>query len=384
MNFVEKIKIRPNNELIGRFKELCNNSRFIYNWLLGYCLKNKCNPMDALNKYRTLVKDGSLYDQKTGVVYNDNFLKSLKNTPSQISDIATGNLKQAFKTSKKSKIPSFKSKYKSKMAFTIHKKTDSTFRLEDGFLKITKIAAFKLDLSKLRFINSETDIKRITISESTYGWYISILIDIPDDQFVIKDNNTSIVGIDWGIKRFATDSDGYYYSFKDHPAYKVYKSLEKKLKHLQSILGKKRDKNKSWKLSKKYRLLKFKIKQVYERMANIRKDFLHETSKSYIEEYGTIVIENLKPSNLLKNHKLARSIAEGMFYTWKVFLTYKSALYGRDLIIVNPMNTSQTCNHCGTILKEKLKLSNRIFKCNHCGLKEDRDVNAAKNILSLA
>jgi putative transposase len=103
-----------------------------------------------------------------------------------------------------------------------------------------------------------------------------------------------------------------------------------------------------------------------------------------MNKYGTIVIEDLKPRNLLKNHKLARVISEGMFYTWKVLLQYKSKFYGRELIIINPTNTSQTCNVCGTKLSKKLKLNQRIFKCSKCNHEEDRDINAAKNILKLA
>jgi putative transposase len=119
-------------------------------------------------------------------------------------------------------------------------------------------------------------------------------------------------------------------------------------------------------------------------LANIRKDFLHGVSKAYVLEYYTIVIENLKISNLLKNHKLARSIAQAMFYTWKTLLEYKCTMYGRKLIIVNPRNTSQTCSNCGTKLKEKLQLKDRTFRCPECSYAEDRDVNAARNILALA
>ena len=99
--------------------------------------------------------------------------------------------------------------------------------------------------------------------------------------------------------------------------------------------------------------------------------------------YQSISIEDLKPSNMLKNHKLARVIAEGMFYTWKILLKYKSEWYGRDFFLKNPRNTSQTCSCCGTILSSKMKLSQGIFICENplCSLSIDRDYNAAINIL---
>jgi len=132
--------------------------------------------------------------------------------------------------------------------------------------------------------------------------------------------------------------------------------------------------------------LRIKIAYVFEKLANIRRNFLHHVSKYYLTNYDRVVIEDLKPSNMLKNHKLARSIAENMFYTWKVMLQYKSLWYGKELIIINPRNTSQTCSACGNIKQneEKLMLNEKIYKCNSCGLELDRDYNAALNILSLA
>ena len=85
---------------------------------------------------------------------------------------------------------------------------------------------------------------------------------------------------------------------------------------------------------------------------------------------------------MLKNHKLARAISESMFYTWKVMLKYKADRAGVKLNIVDPRNTSQTCSCCKTIRPVKLTLSEREFSCGHCGYREDRDVNAAINILN--
>jgi putative transposase len=384
MNYVIKTKIRyPSQVLLESLNLNSNIARFTYNWLLGYCLANKCKPKEARDEFRKLVKNKSVYNAKTGEIYDDSFQEMLKSTPSQITDMESDKLAQAFKTVKKSKVLSFRSKHKSKQSFTLNKKNDSNFKLsKDGHLSIVKTGTIKLNLEKLRLSLLDYDIQRITITESSYGWYISILIRIPDDIFLLPNNDTKI-GIDWGIKAFASDSDGNQFRIPDQEWYKCYIKLYNRLKHLQSILGKKRNRNKEWKNSKKYKNLKFKIKSLYEHLANIRKDFLHTVSKYYVTNYGSINIEDLRPSNLLKNHKLARMIAEGMFYTWKVILTYKCLWYGRVLNIINPSNTSQICNKCGTKLKTKLKLSQRVFKCT-CGHKEDRDINAAKNILALA
>ena len=107
-------------------------------------------------------------------------------------------------------------------------------------------------------------------------------------------------------------------------------------------------------------------------------------SKYYVVNYDNIVIEDLKPMNMLKNHKLARVISQSMFYTWKVMLTYKCNFYGKMLHLVDPKHTSQTCSCCGNQLQSKLSLSNRLFKCEDCDLEIDRDLNAAINILNKA
>ena len=153
------------------------------------------------------------------------------------------------------------------------------------------------------------------------------------------------------------------------------------------MLANKRNKNKKYYSSNRYMKLKNKISWIYERMANIRMDFLHHVTKIYLHEYDTIVIEDLKPSNMMKNHKLARSIAESMFYAWKTILQYKAKYYGKEVILINPKNTSQTCSSCGEVKSRannnKLKLSEKVFKCEYCNLEIDRDYNAALNILKL-
>lgn len=184
------------------------------------------------------------------------------------------------------------------------------------------------------------------------------------------------------MSKFATDSDGNYVSFKEFKGYSNYVKLEKRLKQLQRIQSKKRLFNSQWKSSNRYKKLKHKISYIYEKLANIRKDFIHHITKLYLSEYDTIAIENLKPSNMLKNHKLARSVAMAMFYTWKITLQYKANFFGKEVVLVDPKNTSQNCSNCGEKKETKLKLSEKIFKCNNCNHEMDRDWNAAINILN--
>jgi len=384
----EKIKIRPNKELRRRLHHLVDGKRFIYNYMVNLVNHDKISSISARNTYRKLLKENKVLN-KDGDVIDPKFHDLLSSIPSQIEDICVDDIKRALKSKRKKKLLEYKSKRNSRRSFTIHRKNDSNFKFNDGLLKVVKMdTPIKLYMNKFKHYTGKEQIKRITISNNTYGWYISISYELDYNPYKMKKTNKKI-GIDWGIKSFATDSSGKIFTFKKRKKlvnYEEYERLYNKLKHLQKIQSKKRLNNDTWYLSRKYESLKTKITHIYEKLANIRRNFLHYVSKYYIKNYDHIAIEDLKPSNMNKNHKLARMINEAMFYTWKVFLSYKSELYDKVLLIVNPRDTSQTCSQCGTVLKgkNKLKLSNRIFKCNSCNLKINRDHNAAINILNLS
>lgn len=326
-----------------------------------------------------MVKAGAIAD-KDGVIYPQEFLESLRNTPSNIGDMVCEDVARAWKTLKKHPVPTFKKKALSRLSFTIHRKTDTTFKLDSENV-MSCVGGVSLKL-RARYITQASDIARITISKSSQGWYASILTKVEKVKFFQEKTGAS-VGIDWGVRTFASDSDGQSFSFKEDTGYANYIRLDRRLRLLQSILGKKRHTNKEWRSSKRYAKLKLKIGVIYEKLANIRKDFIHHVSKYYVANYDTICIEDLKPHNMLKNHKLARAISQAMFYAWKVILGYKCDRAGKILTLKNPRNTSQTCSHCKNVLTVKLRLSERMFVCNSCGYSEDRDINAAKNILAV-
>ena len=131
---------------------------------------------------------------------------------------------------------------------------------------------------------------------------------------------------------------------------------------------------------------KIKLLRKTSHKINMIEDTLHKATTFIVQNYNSIKIEDLKSSNMMKNHSLARRIAEASFYKFKTMLIYKveqlQIEYGRNVAIelVNPRNTSQTCSSCGIKAEVKLKLSDRIFTCTGCGMSKDRDLNAAINI----
>lgn len=124
---------------------------------------------------------------------------------------------------------------------------------------------------------------------------------------------------------------------------------------------------------------------MHEKIANQRKNFLHKLSIQLINENQVIVIEDLKISNMIKNHKLAKSIADVSWSEFRTMLEYKAKWYGREIIIASSnYASSQLCSNCGNKSSQTKNLSCRTYICPVCGMIMDRDINASKNLLKLA
>jgi putative transposase len=219
-------------------------------------------------------------------------------------------------------------------------------------------------------------IKTVTISHEAGQWHASFCIDRGEIQRAEHLHPNDAVGVDLGIKHFATLSDG---NVIDAPM-PLKRSL-KKLARLQRSLSRKT------KGSKNRTKAKLKISRLYLRIRSIRKDFLHKFTSWIVKKFGSICIEDLNVSGMIRNHCLARSISDLGWYEFRIMLEYKSLLYGAGLWMVDRFYpSSQTCSSCGSVLegKQKLKLSERIYKCPQCNLEIDRDLNAALNLKALA
>lgn len=179
------------------------------------------------------------------------------------------------------------------------------------------------------------------------------------------------IGIDLGLKEFAITSDGEKF---ENPKY-LAKSLQR-LKFLQRSLSRKT------KGSKNREKTRLKVARLYSRISEQRRDFLQKLSTMLIRGYDKICLENLQVSNMVKNHKLARSISDVSWSEFVRMLKYKAEWYGRKVIQIDTFYpSSQLCSVCGcknSVLKD---LSIRHWECSECGAMHDRDINAAKNIL---
>ena len=229
-------------------------------------------------------------------------------------------------------------------------------------LVIPKVGKLKLFLSRPVL----GEIKTLTIKRSSVGdWFASFSCDRVPENILI--DNKREVGIDVGLKVFLADSDG---RFVGNPRY--YLQSQQILRRKQRSLSRKRGGSASRQRAK---LL---VAKHHEKTANQRKDFVTKVARQYVQEYGTIYVEDLKINNMIKNKHLSKSISDASWGQFFCRLIVAAEEARRKVIRINPKNTSQLCL-CGEMVKKSLAV--RTHKCHKCGLEMDRDTLAAKNIL---
>lgn len=350
-----KYRIYPNLEQKEYLAKTFGCTRFIYNKMLN----------DKIEYYK---QTGEML-KNTPAQYKKEF-EWLKEVDSLALANVQQNLEKAYKNFFRDKsvgFPKFKSKKTNYHSFTTNNQK-GTVSIDNGYIKIPKLKTrIKIKYHR-KFIGS---IKSCTISKtSSDKYFISILVDTENMTLIKIDKK---VGVDVGLKEFVVCSDGYRV---DNPKY--LRKLEKRLIKLQRDLSRKQKGS-----NNRYKA-RLKVAKLHDKIANQRKDFLHKLSIKLIRENQSIAIEDLKVSNMLKNHKLARVISESSWYEFRVMLEYKAKWYGRN-IIVAPSNyaSSQLCYECGYKNSDVKNLALRNWTCQKCGAEHDRDINAAKNLEKL-
>lgn len=212
---------------------------------------------------------------------------------------------------------------------------------------------------------------RMTVSQRAGRWYAALTIERDDQasQAVRRAPMGGAVGVDLGVKTLATLSDG---TIIANPRYLA--ASERKLKRAQKALSRK------VKGSKRCAKARAKVARIHTHVANQRSDAIHKATTWLAGTYSDICIEDLNAAGMVRNHHLAKAVSDAAFGEFRRQLEYKTARTGAALHVVDRwFASSKTCSKCGRV-KAKLSLSERVYRCDGCGLVMDRDLNAAVNI----
>lgn len=318
--------------------------------------------------YKTLLKSVNSYTQIKQLPELKEAFPEFKRIPSQSLQDVVERLDKAyqsfFRRIKSGDTPGYP-RFKGYGRYDSLTLKQAGWELNGSNFVVKKLGTFKLKLH--RQIPKSAKIKTVTIrGTQTNKWYVCFSCDNVPAKVLSKSKKT--IAFDVGCESFLTDSNG----FKiENPRY--LKESQEKLIKLQQKLSKQK---KGTKAREKTRRL---LAKVYEKISNQRLDFHHKVAKHYVDTYGKIIHEKLQSWNSFRSlNKSMRDVAWFQFFN---ILHCKAEEAGREVVEVNPKNTSQICSQCGEMVKKEL--SERTHNCPHCNCLLDRDFNAALNILRL-
>ena len=366
-----KVRLYPNVQQTKKFNKLLGCYRYVYNHMLS--LKNSTYKENGTN-----LGLNELSKHFHNVLLKDENYVWLKEQNTKVMKQAIRQVLVAYKNffTLHTGFPAFKSKKDVQTAHftseTISKK--NTFETKH----ITLTTAFKnvkfrcSNLQHGRLQRYKDSIRSATLSKTKSGrFFLSILLDVNEDEYKKLAHTGKEVGIDLGVKDFVITSDGQVFENKH-----FFRKEEKKIKKLHRQLSRK---VKGSKNREKARLC---LARQYERMTNKKEAYVHEVVNALLKEYDIIYMEDLNVQGMLKNHHLSKAISEVGFYRFKQVLTDKALLNNKRVILVDRWYaSSKTCSKCGYVYKG-LTLGEREWTCPVCGEHHDRDLNASKNILA--
>lgn len=354
-----KFRIYPNKTQEELIQKTFGCTRFVYNYFLDKRIKAYETDKSNLNFYDCSKLLTKLKQELVWLKEPDKF--SLQN--------ALRDLETAYKNFFKRKdigYPKFKSKKNHRKSYRTSF-SHNNIAFVNGKIKLPKIGKVKFrdkQVPKGRILNA-------TISQAPSGkYFVSVCCtDVETPKLPFTNN---FIGIDLGIKDFAITSDGD--KFVNH---KYLKQSLSKLAKLQKELSRKTRGGSNWNKAR------IKVARLYEKITNQRKDTLHKLSKSIVESYDIICVENLQIKDMVKNRKLSQSISDASWSEFVRQLSYKAEWYGKELVKIDSFYpSSQTCHECGYVNKNTKDLHVRKWICPNCHASHDRDVNAAINILN--
>jgi len=347
-----KFRIYPNKQHDALLWKSLQQCRMLYNELLEirsdmwHEFRLFLNKNDTINYIKINNKKGILH--------------------SQVAQNVAARVDRSFQNffEKRAKYPKFRKTY-SYSSFTY---PQSGFKfVSSKRIKLSMIGEVKIKKSR----EVLGTMKSCTVKRTKSGkWYVCIQCELADHEYFEEPeySNNNAVGLDIGIKSFASLSDGTVISNPRHLL-----NSEKKLKREQRRLSRKRKGSRN-----RIKQIK-KLARIHEKVANQRSDFHYQTSHWLVNHYDLVAVEDLSPQFMIKNHRLAKHASDVGITQFFNILEYEAHKHQTVGVYVKPYNTSQMCSSCHKIVSKEL--SERTHRCHYCGFVCDRDINAAINIL---
>lgn len=358
-----KYCINPNSEQAQKFAQFFGATRFAFNWGLDQKIKLYTESKKSISCFE-------LCNNLTSIKKQEEF-NWLNDIHSQVLQMSLRRLDNAFQKffskSLKAGFPKFKSRKNPVQTFQYPQGVKVDFDNSTIFLpKIGKVSC----IFHRKFTGK---IKTCTVSKTPTGkYFVSVLVD-NDESLPPMCNITSekqAIGIDVGIKEFATCSNG-----------EVIKNPKYLKNKLARLAVKQRQLSKKVKGSNNRNKAKYWVARVHETISNQRNDFLHKLSNRLIRDNQAVIIEDLNVKGMVKNHCLAQAISDVSWSKFFDYLTYKASWQGKQVITINRFApSSQICSTCGTKNPAVKNLAVRNWICSNCNTEHDRDFNACLNI----
>ena len=363
MNKAYKYRLYPNKQQAVLINKTFGCVRFIYNQMLA-------NRKAIYEQYKD---DKEAFKQQKHALPAD-YKKEfpwLKEVDSLALANAQLNLNKAYNNFFRDKtvgFPKFKSKHHNRKSYTTNNQKGSIRLIDSKTIRLPKLKDVRVKMHRQLLPN--VIIKSATISQTPTGkYYISILVEYEAKIKPITPTIENAIGLDYSSKALFVDSET---NSPDYP--KFYRQAEAKLKREQRKLSKRKKGGKNREKQRR------KVTKLHEKVANQRKDFLHQLSRQIANAYDVVAIEDLNMRGMAQSLNLAKSTNDNGFGMLKTFLAYKLMEKGKYLVIIDKWYpSSKLCHLCKHENKE-LTLADRTWTCPHCGAELDRDVNAAINI----